>query len=175
MAKRTAKSNPPPSAPPPPGTSPPTGIPASALLHFARTHPLAYVLSHPPFVLGLAVVALFLYIVYQQRRHRDELCQIAAQIRQLGKTSDLVATGLEENERRVGSVAQKLEGVGDGLRGLDGLVMGIRDELARRDRGRRSREDRGRGGPPRLETILDTDGNGIYESAVEDVSFLRGR
>lgn len=78
-------------------------------LHFLRNHPLAYVVTHPPFVLGVLILALLVHIMYQHSLHRQELHAVCSQLRQTKHNTEILMQATGDGERKMDVVSEQLE------------------------------------------------------------------
>jgi hypothetical protein len=77
--------------------------------HFLRTHPLSYAVTHPPFVLGVLIVVLQLYITYQHSQQRQELYAVCSQLRQTKHNTEFLMHATGDGERKIDVVSEQLE------------------------------------------------------------------
>ncbi|ETS85626.1 hypothetical protein PFICI_03651 [Pestalotiopsis fici W106-1] len=89
--------------------------PSVLSLAYLSTHPLSYVLTHPPFVLFATVIALLVYVVAQGRRHREEVRLLSLRVGQLGRDGEFVVQALQVNEERVERLGEGVDKVEDAV------------------------------------------------------------
>ncbi|KAK6088004.1 hypothetical protein SCUP234_01070 [Seiridium cupressi] len=84
-------------------------------LVYLQTHPLSYVLTHPPFVLFSTIIGLLVYVIIQERWQREELRQLSVRVRQLGKDGLFIVQALQVNEQRVERLGEGVDKVEDAV------------------------------------------------------------
>ncbi|KAF2998738.1 hypothetical protein E8E14_002308 [Neopestalotiopsis sp. 37M] len=89
--------------------------PSVLSLAYLTSHPLSYVLTHPPFVLFATVITLLIYVVAQGRRHREEVRLLSLRVGQLGRDGEFVVQALQVNEERVERLGEGVDKVEDAV------------------------------------------------------------